>query len=56
MSLLRAFTETTVTGAPIIAAAPGLFKGWPSGRQEAAGLDVVTDGEQRRYAFFGHLI
>jgi len=23
--------------------------------QEAAGLDVVTDGEQRRYAFFGHL-
>jgi methionine synthase II (cobalamin-independent) len=24
--------------------------------QETAGLDVVTDGEQRRYAFFGHLI
>jgi 5-methyltetrahydropteroyltriglutamate--homocysteine methyltransferase len=24
--------------------------------QEAAGLDVVTDGELRRYAFFGHLI
>jgi methionine synthase II (cobalamin-independent) len=24
--------------------------------QDAAGLDVVTDGEQRRYAFFGHLI
>jgi len=24
--------------------------------QEAAGLDVVTDGEARRYAFFGHLI
>ncbi|HEX2443435.1 MAG TPA: cobalamin-independent methionine synthase II family protein [Vicinamibacterales bacterium] len=24
--------------------------------QESAGLDVVTDGEQRRYAFFGHLI
>jgi methionine synthase II (cobalamin-independent) len=24
--------------------------------QEAAGLDVVTDGEYRRYAFFGHLI
>jgi 5-methyltetrahydropteroyltriglutamate--homocysteine methyltransferase len=24
--------------------------------QEAAGLDVVTDGEMRRYAFFGHLI
>lgn len=24
--------------------------------QEAAGLEVVTDGEQRRYAFFGHLI
>jgi 5-methyltetrahydropteroyltriglutamate--homocysteine methyltransferase len=24
--------------------------------QEAAGLDVLTDGEQRRYAFFGHLI
>jgi 5-methyltetrahydropteroyltriglutamate--homocysteine methyltransferase len=23
--------------------------------QEAAGLDVVTDGEMRRYAFFGHL-
>src|SRR5919198_4323 len=23
--------------------------------QEAAGLDVITDGEQRRYAFFGHL-
>jgi 5-methyltetrahydropteroyltriglutamate--homocysteine methyltransferase len=23
--------------------------------QETAGLDVVTDGEQRRYAFFGHL-
>ena len=25
-------------------------------QQEAAGLDVVTDGELRRYAFFGHLI
>ena len=24
--------------------------------QEAAGLDVVTGGEMRRYAFFGHLI
>src|SRR5262245_28387670 len=24
--------------------------------QESTGLDVVTDGEQRRYAFFGHLI
>lgn len=24
--------------------------------QEAAGIDVITDGEQRRYAFFGHLI
>ena len=24
--------------------------------QEAAGLDVVTDGELRRYAFFGHLV
>jgi len=24
--------------------------------QEHAGLDVVTDGEMRRYAFFGHLI
>jgi len=24
--------------------------------QETAGLDVVTDGELRRYAFFGHLI
>jgi len=24
--------------------------------QEAAELDVITDGEQRRYAFFGHLI
>ncbi|HXJ77321.1 MAG TPA: cobalamin-independent methionine synthase II family protein [Candidatus Methylomirabilis sp.] len=24
--------------------------------QEAAGLDVISDGEQRRYAFFGHLI
>jgi methionine synthase II (cobalamin-independent) len=24
--------------------------------QEAVGLDVLTDGEQRRYAFFGHLI
>ncbi len=24
--------------------------------QEAAGLDVVSDGEMRRYAFFGHLI
>jgi 5-methyltetrahydropteroyltriglutamate--homocysteine methyltransferase len=24
--------------------------------QEAADLDVVTDGEMRRYAFFGHLI
>src|SRR5262249_30881264 len=23
---------------------------------EAAGLDVVTDGEMRRYAFFGHLV
>ena len=25
-------------------------------QQEAAGLDVVTDGEMRRYAFFGHLV
>jgi len=25
-------------------------------RQEVAGLDVVTDGELRRYAFFGHMI
>jgi 5-methyltetrahydropteroyltriglutamate--homocysteine methyltransferase len=24
--------------------------------QETAGLDVVTDGEMRRYAFYGHLI
>ena len=24
--------------------------------QEDAGIDVITDGEQRRYAFFGHLI
>src|SRR5437867_3803546 len=24
--------------------------------QESAGLDVITDGEQRRDAFFGHLI
>src|SRR2546423_4572901 len=24
--------------------------------QEAAGLDVVTDGEMRRYAFFGHIV
>lgn len=24
--------------------------------QEEAGLDVLTDGEQRRYAFYGHLI
>jgi 5-methyltetrahydropteroyltriglutamate--homocysteine methyltransferase len=24
--------------------------------QESSGLDVVTDGEMRRYAFFGHLI
>ena len=24
--------------------------------QEGAGLDVVTDGEFRRYAFYGHLI
>ncbi len=24
--------------------------------QERAGLDVITDGEMRRYAFFGHLI
>src|SRR5262245_33927350 len=24
--------------------------------QERAGLDVITDGEQRRYAFFGHLV
>jgi 5-methyltetrahydropteroyltriglutamate--homocysteine methyltransferase len=24
--------------------------------QEHAGLDVITDGEMRRYAFFGHLI
>jgi 5-methyltetrahydropteroyltriglutamate--homocysteine methyltransferase len=24
--------------------------------QDAAGLDVVTDGEQRRYAFYGHLV
>jgi len=25
-------------------------------QQEDAGIDVVTDGEQRRYAFFGHLV
>jgi len=24
--------------------------------QQSAGLDVVTDGEMRRYAFFGHLV
>ena len=24
--------------------------------QTAAGIDVITDGEQRRYAFFGHLV
>ena len=24
--------------------------------QENAGLDVVSDGEMRRYAFFGHMI
>jgi 5-methyltetrahydropteroyltriglutamate--homocysteine methyltransferase len=24
--------------------------------QEEAGIDAITDGEQRRYAFFGHLI
>src|SRR6188508_3384589 len=24
--------------------------------QETAGLDVVTDGEMRRYAFYGHLV
>src|SRR6266566_9316820 len=24
--------------------------------QEDAGIDVITDGEQRRYAFYGHLI
>ena len=24
--------------------------------QEAAGLDVITDGEMRRYAFYGHLV
>jgi 5-methyltetrahydropteroyltriglutamate--homocysteine methyltransferase len=26
------------------------------GLQETAGIDVITDGEQRRYAFYGHLI
>ena len=32
-------------------------RGGRGGRlQESAGLDVVTDGEMRRYAFFGHLI
>jgi 5-methyltetrahydropteroyltriglutamate--homocysteine methyltransferase len=25
-------------------------------RQEAAGLEVITDGEMRRYAFYGHLV
>src|SRR5439155_26844233 len=24
--------------------------------QEAAGIDVITDGEMRRFAFYGHLI
>src|SRR5688572_949898 len=24
--------------------------------QQASGLDVVTDGEMRRYAFFGHFV
>src|SRR5256885_10347777 len=24
--------------------------------QTSAGIDVITDGEQRRYAFFGHLV
>src|SRR5205085_6091003 len=24
--------------------------------QEGAGIDVITDGEMRRYAFYGHLI
>jgi len=27
-----------------------------SGSSEDAGIDVVTDGELRRWAFFGHLI
>jgi len=27
-----------------------------SASREEAGLDVLTDGEMRRYAFFGHLI
>ena len=26
------------------------------GLQQAAGLDVITDGEMRRYAFYGHLV
>ena len=24
--------------------------------QEAAGMDIITDGELRRYAFYGHLV
>src|SRR5260370_21012294 len=24
--------------------------------QTSAGIDVITDGEQRRYAFYGHLV
>ena len=28
----------------------------PSRCRRRAGLDVVTDGEMRRYAFFGHLV
>src|SRR5262249_1578775 len=27
----------------------------PVALQQAAGLNVITDGEMRRYAFFGHL-
>ena len=43
--------------------APAAFKGVEDravdeavALQEAAGLDVVSDGELRRYAFFGHLV
>ena len=28
----------------------------PSHSRKHAGLDVVTDGEMRRYAFYGHLV
>jgi len=52
----RRLVEAARRGAPDLAAIEDESVLAALAAQESAGLDVVTDGEQRRYAFFGHLV